>query len=186
MTASIVSTELLQEETTGADCTWVEVLRCKNAVTAEVAFFNHIFLCRGDHDGSFRARTEFMHTSSVPPSWRRTYTIHTNLLRPTASVWDPLSNSCPTLLMKAQGDLKAHISYIKTSSQAVKQVKSSGKLMSAHTVSQRGKKPMTEGRPARNMQESASATLCFTCASSQSHCERSQSIGGTYHVPGGK
>jgi hypothetical protein len=125
MTANIVSTELLQEETTGADCTWVEVLRCKNAVTAEVAFFNHIFLCRGDRDGSFRARTEFMHTSSVPPSWRR-------------------------------------------------------------TVSQRGKKPMTEGRPARNMQESASATLCFTCASSQSHCERSQSIGGTYHVPGGK
>jgi hypothetical protein len=112
------------------------------------------------------------------------HTIHTNLLRPTASVWDPLSNSCPTLLMKAQGDLKAHISYIKISTLAIKQVKSSGKLMSAHTVSQRGKKPMTEGRPARNMQESASATLCFTCASSQSHCERS--IGGTYHVPGGK
>ncbi len=34
----------------------------------------------------------------------------------------------------------------------------------------------------RNMQEKASATLCFTCAGSDNLCERSQNTRIKYHV----
>lgn len=53
----------------------------------------------------------------------------------TSGVWDLFSNSIFNLFMKVKGNPKDH--FIETSSQIVKQIKSSGKP-SEHTISQGG------------------------------------------------
>jgi hypothetical protein len=80
---------------------------------------------------------------------------------------EPFSNRPPNLFIKVQGNPKDCFNL--TSSQVSKQVKSN-----EHIINQSGKKPMIERRPTKNMQERASATLCFTYTSSHNHCEKNQ------------
>ncbi len=49
-------------------------------------------------------------------------------------------------------------------------------------INQSGTKRMIKRRPTINMQEMASATFYFTCASSHNYYEKSYNMRGTYHV----
>jgi hypothetical protein len=73
--------------------------------------------------------------------------------------------------------LKDH--FIKTLNQAIKQIKSNGKV-NEHTISQSGKKPMIERRLTGIMEGKVSVTFYVTCVSSHNHCEKNQNTKGTY------
>jgi hypothetical protein len=90
--------------------------------------------------GSFKTCIKFLHVNDIPSFMENnphayTYISQKNLW-PTTGVWDLFSNSLFNLFIKVQGNLKDQ--FIETSSQIVKQIKSSGKP-SEHTISQSGK-----------------------------------------------
>jgi len=37
-----------------------------DVITIDIAFFNHLCLCCGDHDGSFKTCIKFMHINNIP------------------------------------------------------------------------------------------------------------------------
>jgi hypothetical protein len=65
---------------------------------------NHLCLHYSNCDGSFKTHTEFLHISSISPSWKKTYIhtrhFHKKILKPIVGVWDFLSNSFPNLFIK--------------------------------------------------------------------------------------
>jgi hypothetical protein len=104
---------------------WIVLLHYINTITVNITFYNHSCLHYIECVGSFKAHIELLHISSIPPSWKKTYMhthhLHKNILKPIVGVWDFLSNSFLNKFIKVQGNLKDH--FIKTSSQAIKQIK---------------------------------------------------------------
>jgi hypothetical protein len=75
-----------------------------NTIIVNITFCNHSCLHYNDYVGLFRAHIEFLHISSIPPSWKKTYMcthhLHKRILKPIVGVWDFLSNSFPNLFIK--------------------------------------------------------------------------------------
>jgi hypothetical protein len=82
----------------------IVLLHYINTITINITLCNHLCLHYSNCDGSFRTRIEFLHISSISPSWKKTYMhthhFHKKILKPIVGKWDFLSNSFPNLFIK--------------------------------------------------------------------------------------
>jgi hypothetical protein len=78
-----------------------------NVIIMDITFSNHLCLCCGNCDGSFKVHTEFMHINNVLCSWKRTYILHLMFHKKNYGYcMGFFCNSPPNLFMKVQGNLK--------------------------------------------------------------------------------